>query len=84
MVNSVTFYGGSLLNSYDPFLTSPLPPGSKASSGQLCPQSGVWKSEVHQVVVGISKGNVMPQYQSQSVEWQLTKYSLADLEKAKE
>ncbi len=48
------------------------PPGSSASSGQLCPQTGLWQNRTYQVVVGVSRGQVMPEYQNRKVEWELT------------
>lgn len=48
------------------------PIGTTATTGQKCPESGVWK------VVGtptttapISEGNTMPPYQGRAVTWQL-------------
>lgn len=47
-----------------------------ASTGQICPASGVWK------VVGnpsttapIAKGNRMPPYNGKAVTWQLIQYA---------
>jgi len=52
------------------------PIGTKASTGSLCPESGVWE------VVGtptttapIAKGNKMPPYGGKSVVWQLIAYA---------
>lgn len=52
------------------------PIGTTASTGQICPESGVWK------VVGtpsttapIAKGNRMPPYQGKSVTWKLIAYA---------
>jgi hypothetical protein len=52
------------------------PIGTTARTGELCPESGVWK------VVGspsttapIAKGNRMPPYNNQAVSWQLTQYA---------
>lgn len=49
-----------------------MPVGTTARTGQICPESGVWK------VVGspsttapIAKGNTMPPYNNQAVTWQL-------------
>lgn len=52
------------------------PLGTKARTGESCPESGVWK------VVGtpsttapISEGNRMPPYNGQAVTWELTQYA---------
>lgn len=52
------------------------PIGTQASTGQRCPESGVWK------VIGtptttapIAKGNVMPPYNNSAVTWQLIQYA---------
>jgi hypothetical protein len=48
--------------------------GTKAKTGEVCPESGVWK------VVGspsttapIAKGNRMPPYNGKAVTWELIK-----------
>eukprot|EP01133_Synstelium_polycarpum_P011075 gene11075-12906_t len=52
------------------------PIGTKAKTGENCPESGVWK------VVGtpsttapISKGNTMPPYGNKAVIWELIIYA---------
>lgn len=55
-----------------------LPVGTTVTTGALCPQTGVWKSAIHQVVVGIEKGTVMPRYENLNVEWVLTDYSISE------
>ncbi len=52
------------------------PIGTRAATGQLCPESGVWK------VVGspsttapIAKHNRMPPYGGRAVTWELTAYA---------
>ncbi|WP_171032394.1 hypothetical protein [Polaribacter aestuariivivens] len=52
------------------------PIGTTATTGQNCPESGVWK------VVGtptttapISEGNRMPPYGGKAVTWKLTQYA---------
>lgn len=49
-----------------------MPIGTRARTGEKCPESGVWK------VVGqpsttapIAKGNTMPPYDGRAVEWEL-------------
>lgn len=53
-----------------------MPIGTTASTGQICPESGVWK------VVGspsttapIAKGNRMPPYRNNAVTWKLITYA---------
>ncbi len=50
--------------------------GTTATTGQKCPESGVWK------VVGtptttapIAKGNIMPPYDRKAVTWKLISYA---------
>ena len=76
----VTPVSGSQFSVFD-FSTysQPLPPGSSASSGQICQQTGVWQNRTYQVVVGVAKGEVMPEYQNRKVEWELTGCSLSEL-----
>lgn len=52
------------------------PLGTTASTGETCPESGVWK------VVGspsttapIAKGNRMPPYNGKAVTWELIAYA---------
>jgi len=52
------------------------PIGTTAKTGEICPESGVWK------VVGtptttapIAKGNRMPPYADKAVTWQLIQYA---------
>lgn len=52
------------------------PIGTRARTGERCPESGVWK------VVGspsttapIAEGNVMPPYGGQGVTWELIRYA---------
>lgn len=82
MVNPIGLGGGYSLDIYSAGSVKSLPVGTTASSGQACPQTGVWKNDSYQVVVSVNKGTVMPQYQSRNVDWSLTEYSQADLEQA--
>lgn len=57
-------------------IMSKAPLGTKARTGENCPESGVWK------VVGtpsttapISKGNRMPPYSGNAVTWELISYA---------
>ncbi|MGH6736737.1 MAG: hypothetical protein ACRECX_11750 [Methyloceanibacter sp.] len=52
------------------------PIGTTARTGEICPESGVWK------VVGnpsttapIARGNRMPPYGGKAVTWQLIRYA---------
>ena len=52
------------------------PIGTTATTGQMCPESGVWK------VVGtpsttapIAKGDIMPPYGRKAVVWKLVRYA---------
>ena len=52
------------------------PLGTKARTGEKCPESGKWK------VVGspsttapIAEGNTMPPYDGKSVTWELVEYA---------
>lgn len=52
------------------------PLGTKAKTGEKCPESGKWK------VVGnpsttapIAQGNTMPPYNQQAVTWELIEYA---------
>lgn len=56
--------------------TSKRPIGTTATTGQTCPESGVWR------VVGspsttapIAKGNTMPPYGGRAVTWRLERYA---------
>lgn len=80
MVSPIGFIGGNSIDFYNTTTSFQyLPVGTSVSSWALCPQTGVWKCESHQVVVGVSKGTVMPQYQGKDVDWELTEYTFADL-----
>lgn len=46
--------------------------GATATTGQRCPESGVWKVEgTPSTTAPIAKGNVMPPYGGKSVTWKL-------------
>lgn len=79
MINPTGLGGRYIFDMYSGGAVNPLPVGTTASTGALCPQKGVWKSETYQVVVGIDKGMVMPRYQNTNVDWVLTNYSLSEL-----
>lgn len=52
------------------------PIGTTAKTGEICPESGVWKViGVHTTTAPIAKGNKMPPYNNQAVTWQLIQYA---------
>ncbi|WP_328614565.1 hypothetical protein OHS18_42100 [Amycolatopsis sp. NBC_00355] len=52
------------------------PLGTKASTGQSCPESGVWEVvSTPSTTAPIAKGNTMPPYNRQSVTWKLKQYA---------
>jgi len=52
------------------------PIGSRVGTGQICPESGVWKVEGYpSTTAPISKGNVMPPYAGRAVIWVLIQYA---------
>jgi hypothetical protein len=65
------------------------PIGTRATTGERCPESGVWRVEgnllialleagpgkVVSTTAPIAEGNVMPPYNNRSVMWQLVEYA---------
>lgn len=52
------------------------PIGTKARTGEVCPESGVWRAEsVPSTTAPIAKGNRMPPYNNQAVYWTLIQYA---------
>ncbi len=52
------------------------PIGSTVSTGQECPESGVWKVVgCESTTAPIAKGNIMPPYKDEAVTWKLIKYA---------
>lgn len=47
--------------------------GTRASTGQTCPESGVWKVDhpIDTTTAPIAKGNTMPPYKGKAVVWVL-------------
>lgn len=46
--------------------------GTKAHTGQTCPESGVWKVVGYpSTTAPVAKGNVMPPYNGKAVTWEL-------------
>ncbi len=53
-----------------------VPLGTKARTGERCPESGVWKSDdVPSTTAPIAKGNVMPPHHQKAVYWILIQYA---------
>lgn len=52
------------------------PIGTLASTGQKCPESGVWQAQKSPYgTAPIAEGNVMPPYQGSAVSWKLIQYA---------
>ncbi len=53
------------------------PIGTRARTGERCPESGVWKVDdrFDTTTAPISKGNVFPPYKGKSVVWILIQYA---------
>jgi len=52
------------------------PIGTRAHTGETCPESGVWKVEGYPTTTApISRGNRMPPYGGRSVSWILIQYA---------
>ncbi|MBL9069086.1 MAG: hypothetical protein JNM03_03765 [Sphingopyxis sp.] len=50
--------------------------GTRASTGTICPESGVWKVEgTPSTTAPIAKGNRMPPYAGKAVVWVLIQYA---------
>lgn len=71
MVLSVNRVGYWCVDSFNYLMDGAVPPASKSASGQICPQTGLWKNESYQVVTSVDKGEVMPQFQGKDVEWEI-------------
>ncbi len=53
-----------------------MPIGTKAKTGEKCPESGVWKVVAgNSTTAPIAAGDRMPPYKGQAVTWQLTRYA---------
>jgi hypothetical protein len=56
--------------------TKRAPLGTKARTGEICPESGVWKVESSpSTTAPIAKGNRMPPYDGKAVAWVLIRYA---------
>jgi hypothetical protein len=52
------------------------PIGTIARTGEVCPESGVWKvTSSPSTTAPIAKGNRMPPYGGAAVNWQLIRYA---------
>lgn len=52
------------------------PIGTTATTGQRCPESGVWQAQYPPYgTAPIAEGNVMPPYQDRAVVWKLIQYA---------
>jgi hypothetical protein len=52
------------------------PIGTTATTGQRCPESGVWQAQKSPFgTAPIAEGNVMPPYQGSAVTWKLIRYA---------
>lgn len=52
------------------------PLGTTAKTGEICPESGVWKVEgTPSTTAPIARGNRMPPYDGRAVTWRLTRYA---------
>lgn len=55
--------------------TSRKPIGTRARTGEICPESGEWKAiSTPSTTAPIAQGNRMPPYRDQAVTWELTRY----------
>ncbi len=58
------------------YTTTRSPIGTKARTGEKCPESGVWKVDGYPTTTApIAKGNVMPPYDGRAVTWTLVQYA---------
>ena len=52
------------------------PIGTTAKTGEVCPESGVWKVQgTPSTTAPIAKGNRMPPYDNKAVTWVLIQYA---------
>jgi hypothetical protein len=55
---------------------SKMPIGTKARTGEICPESGIWKVVGYPTTTApIAKGNRMPPYNGSAVTWELIQYA---------
>lgn len=52
------------------------PIGTKVKTGEICPESGIWKVlGTPTTTAPIAKGNKIPPYNNQAVTWELIQYA---------
>lgn len=52
------------------------PIGTTGSTGEKCPESGVWKATSSpSTTIPLAKGNTFPPYLDKAVTWQLIQYA---------
>lgn len=53
------------------------PIGITAKSGEICPESGVWKVQGYpSAIMPIGQGKLMPSHDGHGVQWELLSYAL--------
>lgn len=75
MVSSVNRSGYGYVDTFNYLKDAVTPSVPKSTSGQICPQTGLWKNESYKVVTSVDKGEVMPQFQGKDVEWEIEQVS---------
>ena len=56
--------------------TKRVPIGTRARTGEVCPESGVWRVEGNpSTTAPIAKGDRMPPYKGKAVTWRLVQYA---------
>lgn len=51
------------------------PVGTTATTGSICPESGVWRPKGYRETAPIAKGNRMPPYDRKAVTWALIQHA---------
>lgn len=51
------------------------PIGTRARTGEVCPESGIWRPEGTRGSAPIAKGNRMPPYHDKAVAWILIQHA---------
>lgn len=51
------------------------PLGTTARTGEICPESGIWKPVNGSTTAPIAKGNHMPPYNGAATVWTLIQYA---------
>jgi len=57
------------------YATTRKPIGTTARTGEVCPESGVWRPAGATETAPIAKGNRMPPYRGAAVTWVLIQYA---------